>query len=50
MTNSKEIPIKIGQETISYEEDYIYLGQVITFHNNSNKEIKRQISIAWKRF
>ena len=50
ITNGVEAQISIGQELISYVEDYVYLGQVISFRNSSSKEVKRRITIAWRKF
>ena len=49
MTESQEIQIKIAQETMNYVEDSTYLGQVKSFQNSNNKEVKRRISTAWKK-
>ena len=31
MANSQDIQIKIEKETINYEDDHAYLGQIISF-------------------
>ena len=49
MTESQEIQIKIAQKTMNYVEDSTYLGQVKSFQNSNNKEVKRRISTAWKK-
>ena len=50
MTNGVKKPIKIENEEIEYIDEYIYLGQLISFENKSEKEITRRISSAWKQF
>lgn len=50
MTNKTKTLIEIGTETIKYVDEYIYLGQTISFHNSTHKEINRRVSQAWKAF
>ncbi|KAG7297047.1 hypothetical protein JYU34_019980 [Plutella xylostella] len=50
MTNGEQIPITISSGSIEYVDDYIYLGQTISFSNALNKEIDRRIALAWKRY
>ena len=47
MTNGPNLPIKINSVELEYVDNYIYLGQAITFKNN-NYEINRRITNAWK--
>lgn len=50
MTNREENQIRIGTETISYVQEYVYLGQTVSFQESNKKEIKRRISLAWRKF
>lgn len=50
MTNNSEDLIKINGNTIEYVSEYVYLGQIISPSDQSNKEIEKRISNAWKRF
>lgn len=50
MTNALEIPIKVDTTEIEYTNEYIYLGQLVTFRQNTEKEINRRITAAWKAF
>ena len=50
MTNATEEPVYIGGEPLEYVQDYMYLGQNLSFHNNMEKEIKKRIGLAWKKF
>ena len=50
MTNRIEIPVSIDGVEIQYVQEYIYLGQLISFHNGSDKEINRRMSLAWNKF
>ena len=50
MTNSQPTAIKVESAELQYEEDYTYLGQLIGFKNNMDKELKRRIALAWKTF
>lgn len=50
LTNSYYKDISIGNEKIEYVKEYIYLGQLVSFENNIESEIKRRITLAWKKF
>ena len=50
MTNSQPTAIKVESAELQYVEDYTYLGQLIGFKNNMDKELKRRIALAWKTF
>lgn len=50
MTNGVKDSINIRESQISYVEEYIYLGQLISPKDNINKEIERRIANSWKRY
>lgn len=50
MTNGTKSSINVGKSEITYVEEYIYLGQLISPKDNINKEIKRRIANSWKRY
>lgn len=50
MTNAPEIPIRVDTTEIEYTTEYVYLGQLVTFRQNTKKEINRRTSAAWKAF
>ena len=50
MTNKDETPIQVGTETLKYVDEYVYLGQSVSFQENNEKEIKTRISLAWRKF
>ncbi|KAI8427328.1 hypothetical protein MSG28_001907 [Choristoneura fumiferana] len=50
LTNSIRENVKIGEETIEYVDEYIYLGQLISIKDQYSKEIDRRISNTWKRY
>lgn len=50
MTNREEIPIKLDGEEIEYVKNYIYLGQLISFKDQTNAEVERRVACAWKRY
>ena len=50
MTNANVIYIHIRGVQIEYMTDYIYLGQTLSFQNSAEKEMKRRIAQAWKKF
>ena len=41
---------QVESAELQYVEDYTYLGQLIGFKNNMDKELKRRIVLAWKTF
>lgn len=50
MTNGNKSNIGVGESQISYAEEYMYLGQLISPKDNINKEIERRITNSWKRY
>ncbi|KAJ4431273.1 hypothetical protein ANN_19870 [Periplaneta americana] len=50
MSNGPESPIIIDGAELQYVSEYVYLGQLVSFHQKTEKEIKRRISLAWKAF
>lgn len=50
ITNSTEIGVTLEGKNIEYVKEYIYLGQIISSKEDTNKEIDRRICNTWKRF
>jgi hypothetical protein len=50
ITNGRDQIIAVDGETIEYVSEYIYLGQSISFTDQTEKEINRRIAIAWKKY
>jgi hypothetical protein len=50
MINGPTTPIFLNGQQLEYVKDYTYLGQNLSFQRSSEKEIKRRIGLAWKRF
>lgn len=50
MSNVENIPITVNKTTIEYVEEYIYLGQIISPTDLTNKEVNNRINLAWKRY
>ena len=50
MTNTQEITIQVDGTDLQYISEYVYLGQLVAFKQNMDKEIKRRIASAWKAF
>lgn len=50
MTSSSEVPISYNSELLEYVEDFIYLGQVVSFKNRGKKETARRVTNAWNQF
>jgi hypothetical protein len=47
--NNKTI-IRLNNNIIEYVPEYLYLGQIISPHESTAKEIDRRIGNAWKRY
>uniref|UniRef100_A0A2A4J025 Reverse transcriptase domain-containing protein n=1 Tax=Heliothis virescens TaxID=7102 RepID=A0A2A4J025_HELVI len=50
MTNGKPDPVLVNNQIIEYVNEYVYLGQIISPQDLSNKEIDRRIGNAWKQY
>ncbi|CAH2104094.1 unnamed protein product [Euphydryas editha] len=51
MTNHYKRPIQVNGQQIEYVDSYIYLGKQVSFNVNSNlEEVKRRITLTWKKF
>lgn len=50
MTNGTKSTIQLKNTEISYTEEYIYLGQLITQNEPMIKEAERRITNGWKRY
>lgn len=50
MTNDIEETLFIGNDEVDYVEDFIYLGQLVSFSERQDKELRRRIQNAWKGF
>lgn len=50
MTNSTQDMITVDGELIEYVDEYIYLGQIVSFQDRQGKEVERRIQNAWKSF
>lgn len=50
MTNGEKNIIKIGEMTVEYVDEYIYLGQIISPDETIEKELERRIVNGWKRY
>lgn len=50
LTNSDNRVISINNEPLEYVEEYVYLGQIISFKDQTDKEIKRRIANGWRKY
>lgn len=50
LTNGIIHNIQIDGNLIEYVNDYIYLGQSVSFEDTTEKEINRRIAISWKKY
>ena len=50
-TNSYQNPITVGEASIEYVNEYIYLGKQISFKKTRHEEeVERRINITWKKY
>jgi len=50
LTNDSKKDIKLHNTSLNYASETVYLGQIISFENQMEKEIKRRIDLSWKAF
>ncbi|CAG9137233.1 unnamed protein product [Plutella xylostella] len=50
MSNSATRKVTVDGQDIQYVNEYIYLGQLVSFENRQDKEIDRRIENAWKSY
>lgn len=50
LTNREKIPISTATGQIEYNDDYIYLGHLISFKSCNEKEISRRIKSTWTKY
>lgn len=50
MRNSVKIEINLNGEALDCVLEYIELGWLFSFRDNSGKEIKKRIAMAWNNF
>ena len=50
LTNGEPKDIIVANEKIEYVREYVYLGQLVSFENNTGKEVQRRITLAWKKY
>lgn len=50
MTNGKQEPIYVNNHRIEYVNEYLYLGQIISPHDLTTKELDRRIGNGWKQY
>jgi hypothetical protein len=50
MTNSEPKPVVIQSKSIAYAEDYVYLGQNISFKKHKLEEVETRIKKAWSAY
>lgn len=48
MTNSTKRRVEVDGQALHYVDEYIYLGQLVSFENRQEREIDRRIENAWK--
>lgn len=50
ITNGETRDVIIEGERIEYVKDFVYLGQLVSFENPTEKDIQRRIALAWKKY
>lgn len=50
ITNGEPHKVTVDGKQVEYVEEYIYLGQLVSFRDCTVKEIQRRIALAWKKF
>lgn len=50
MTNHTKRRVMVDERDLQYEDESIYLSQIVSFKNRQEKEVERRILNAWKSF
>lgn len=50
MTNGEKVPVCIGENPILYANECTYLGQSISFKDQTNQEVDKRIKKAWNKY
>lgn len=50
LTNGPKKQIKLENEVLNYEDEVTYLGQILSFDDMMNKELRRRSDLAWKSY
>ncbi|PZC78256.1 hypothetical protein B5X24_HaOG202328 [Helicoverpa armigera] len=50
MTNSTKRRVEVDGQALHYVDEYIYMGQLVSFENRKQREIDRRIENAWKSY
>ncbi|XP_066902041.1 uncharacterized protein [Halyomorpha halys] len=50
MTNGVKEECEINNHKLAYVEEYIYLGQLISFTDRGAKEVQRRLALGWNMF
>ena len=50
MTNSTKHRVMVDGHQMEYVDEYIYLGQLVSFSNRLDKEVDRRVENAWKSY
>jgi hypothetical protein len=50
MPNRQQERMMLDRTEIQYVTEYIYLGQLVSFDHEIEKEIKRRVTQAWRAF
>ncbi|KAJ8726613.1 hypothetical protein PYW07_001311 [Mythimna separata] len=50
ITNGEYQDVIIENAKIEFVDDYVYLGQLVSFENCIEKEINRRIALAWRKY
>lgn len=50
ITNEVKIPLNAGGRVVEWVQEADYIGQIISFKNQTTKETNRRMSLAWKKY
>lgn len=49
-TNFKQTPIEINNHPLEYLQQYLYLRQIISYEEQTTKEINKRKTSRWKKY
>ena len=50
LTNAEKTKITINQKKIEYADEVTYLGQLVSFKDQQNKELSKRIATGWRKY
>lgn len=50
LTNGETYDVVIESVKVEYVKEFVYLGQILSFENCTEREVQRRIALSWKKY